>query len=129
MDHATIGQIVKAHYKSGTYIGEVMEERGENYLIKVLAVIKHPLQGDLHNYGKTEDVFFHQRKALSYQEKMNVSKPAIHPFEEDVPDYLDSLKLAIDQLRTKLSKENKPFNEAALRSLDQLEQEYFKKRK
>src|SRR5699024_630547 len=87
-----LGDMVKAHYKSGTYVGEVMEDRNDRYLIKVLAVKKHPLQGDIHNYGETEGVFFHERKALAYTEKMNVKKSAIHPYTETVPDYGDSLK-------------------------------------
>ncbi|MDL4842542.1 sporulation phosphorelay system protein KapB [Aquibacillus rhizosphaerae] len=128
MENAKNGELVRAHYKSGTYIGEVIEERGENYLIKVLAVVKHPLQGDLHNFGKTEDVFFHQRKALSYLEKMNVSKPAVHPFREEVPNYLQSLRNSVNQLKEKLTSKDKDssFNQAAMTSLEQLEREYFK---
>ncbi|WP_026569599.1 MULTISPECIES: kinase-associated lipoprotein B [Sediminibacillus] len=126
MENATIGEIVKAHYKSGTYIGEVIEDRGANYLIKVLAVAKHPLQGDLHNYGKTEDVFFHQRKALSWQEKMNVSKPAVHPYTENsIPDYESSLRQSVDELKKKLSKQDNPFNQKAIKSLEELERSYF----
>ncbi|WP_053218790.1 kinase-associated lipoprotein B [Virgibacillus senegalensis] len=126
MENASIGEIVKAHYKSGTYIGEVIEDRGANYLIKVLAVVKHPLQGDLHNYGKTEDVFFHQRKALSWQEKMNVSKPAVHPYTENsIPDYESSLKESLDQLKNKLRQQDTAFNQQALKSLQELEQSYF----
>ncbi|MDC3418298.1 kinase-associated lipoprotein B [Aquibacillus salsiterrae] len=126
MDNAKIGQIVKAHYKSGTYIGEVMEDRGKNYLVKVLAVVKHPLQGDIHNYGQTEDVFFHQRKALSYQEKMNVSKSAVHPFEEEIPSYIDSLKEAVEVLENKLLKQESKFNQQALANLSQLKEQYFR---
>ncbi|MBM7570922.1 kinase-associated lipoprotein B [Aquibacillus albus] len=127
MDDAKIGQMVKAHYKSGTYIGEVVEDRGKNYLIKVLAVLKHPLQGDLHNFGETENVFFHQRKALSYQEKMNVSKPAVHPYNDEVPDYLESLKIAVDALEQKLDKEDSTFNQQAALLLEDLRKQYFQK--
>lgn len=126
MDNAKIGQTVKAHYNSGTYVGEIVEDRGKDYLVKVLAVVKHPLQGDLHNYGKTENVFFHRRKALSYLEKTNVSKSAVHPFEDDVPDYLESLKEAIDLLKRKLSKDETEFNQAAKLNLQELEKDYFK---
>ncbi|SDK08228.1 kinase-associated lipoprotein B [Sediminibacillus albus] len=126
MDNASIGDIVKAHYKSGSYIGEIVEDRGENYLVKVLAVVKHPLQGDLHNYGKTENVFFHQRKALSYLEKMNVSKPAVHPYTEDtIPDYQASLKQSLNEMKEKLTKEDSQFNNQAKESLDDLERHYF----
>ncbi|WP_186576421.1 kinase-associated lipoprotein B [Aquibacillus kalidii] len=126
MDDAKNGDIVRAHYRSGSYIGEVMEDRGEKYLIKVLAVVKHPLQGDLHNFGETEGVFFHQRKALSYQEKMNVSKSAVHPYSDTVPSFNESLKDAIHKLRSKLQEKDSEFNQKALASIDQLENEYFK---
>ncbi|MRH44764.1 kinase [Aquibacillus halophilus] len=129
MDHAKIGEIVKAHYKSGTYVGEVIEERGKDYLIKVLAVVKHPLQGDLHNFGKTEDIFFHQRKALSYNEKMNVSRSAVHEFNEEVPDYQLSLKQSVEVLKEKLNDKESDFNQAAMKKLEDLEQHYFKQKK
>ncbi|WP_407271913.1 sporulation phosphorelay system protein KapB [Radiobacillus sp. PE A8.2] len=125
MDNATIEQTVLAHYRSGSYFGKIIEDRGERYLVEVLAVKKHPLQGDLHNYGETENVFFHQRKALSYKEKMNVSKSAVHIHDEEIPIYKDSLKQAVDALKTKLSKDDKPFNHAALNSLKELEKYYF----
>ncbi|WP_077624983.1 kinase-associated lipoprotein B [Sediminibacillus massiliensis] len=126
MDDAKAGELVKAHYKSGTYIGEVVEDRGDKYLVKVLAVAKHPLQGDLHNYGQTENVFFHQRKALSYQEKMNVSKPAVHPYQEtQAPDYKESLRESLESLKQKLEKEESSFNEKAKQNISDLEKQYF----
>src|SRR5690625_3858086 len=89
-----IGDMVRAHYNSGTYIGEVKEDRGERYLIEVLAVYKHPMQGDIHNPGQVDGVFFHERKALAHHEKMNVKKPAVHPYDEEIPEYAPSLKQA-----------------------------------
>ncbi|WP_138420276.1 kinase-associated lipoprotein B [Aquibacillus sediminis] len=122
-----IDDIVKAHYKSGTYIGKLVEDRGEKYLVQVLAVIKHPLQGDIHNYGQLDGVFFHQRKALSYLEKMNVNKSAVHPYGEEVPDYQTSLRQAVEALKDKLTKKDTEFNQAALENLNQLEMMYFSK--
>ncbi|QAS53858.1 kinase-associated lipoprotein B [Halobacillus litoralis] len=120
------GTIVKAHYKTGIYIGEVIEDRNRFYLIKVLAVEKHPMQGDLHNPGKTEDVFFHQRKALSYNEKANVQKEAVHAYEEnEIPAYQESLKLAVQTLRSKLTRRETEFNQNAKIQLDNLERQYF----
>ncbi|HLR03668.1 MAG TPA: kinase-associated lipoprotein B [Virgibacillus sp.] len=123
---AEVGSIVLAHYNSGSYIGEVVEDRGERSLIKVLAVKKHPLQGDIHNYGQVEGVFFHERKALAYQEKMNVKKPAIHPYNEDIPDYVESLKKAVDEAKEKLKKKDTSFNQLALKTLERLEEETYK---
>ncbi|WP_394218546.1 kinase-associated lipoprotein B [Halobacillus trueperi] len=119
------GSIVKAHYKTGIYIGEVVEDRNRFYLVKVLAVDKHPMQGDLHNPGKTEEVFFHQRKALSYNEKANVQKEAVKPFEGEIPSYEDSLKEAVDALKTKLVRRETEFNQSAKKQLDDLEKQYF----
>src|SRR5699024_9219241 len=120
-----VGDIVLAHYNSGSYIGEVMEDRGERNLIKVLAVKKHPLQGDIHNYGKTEGVFFHERKALAFHEKMNVKKPAIHAYDEKVPDYAESLKKAVEDAKEKLQKKETAFNQLALKTLMKLERESY----
>jgi len=122
-----VGDIVKAHYHSGTYAGKVIEDRGANYLIEVLAVLKHPLQGDLHHYGKVEGVFFHERKALAPHEKMNVKKPAVHRFEGEIPSYAYSLAKSVDEYRTKLSTEDNEFNKYALQKLRNLEANYYKK--
>lgn len=127
MSELEVGDIVKAHYRSGTYIGEVKEDRGENFLIEVLAVFKHPLQGDLHNMKETEGVFFHERKALAHREKMNVKKPAVHPYNANVPEYKESLKDALKTYREKLQKEDTKYNRLALETLTRLEDEVYAK--
>ncbi|MBP1969539.1 kinase-associated protein B [Virgibacillus natechei] len=127
MADITIGTIVRAHYNSGTYIGEVKEDRGEHYLIEVLAVKKHPMQGDLHNPGEVEDVFFHERKALAPHEKMNVKKPAAKPFDEGVPTYGKSLKQAVESYKEKLTTEETAFNKKALQTLIELEEKHYEK--
>ncbi|ASK62876.1 kinase [Virgibacillus phasianinus] len=125
MQDAKIGQVVRANYNSGTYIGEVMEDRGNRYLIKVLAVHKHPMQGDLHNPGKIDDIFFHERKALAFTEKMNVAKSAVKPFDEEVPEYQVSLKQAVRVLKDKLSEKDTAYNQKALEALVELERKYY----
>lgn len=127
MAEVNIGDTVRAHYNSGTYIGKVKEDRGERYLIEVLAVYKHPMQGDIHNPGKVEGVFFHERKALAHHEKMNVKKPAVHPYDEEIPEYGPSLKQAVETYREKLKAEDSEFNQAALRKLEGLEENIYKK--
>lgn len=127
MKDVKITEIVKAHYNSGTYIGEVIEDRGANYLVEVLAVLKHPLQGDLHNYGKLEGVFFHERKALAFHEKMNVKKAAIHPFEGEIPAYGESLKKAVEDYKEKIAAEDSEFNRQSLLKLNGLESNYYHK--
>jgi len=126
MENAQIGEIVRAHYNSGTYIGEVKEDRGKQYLIEVLAIAKHPIQGDLHNPNQVDDVFFHERKALAHHEKMNVKKAAVHPYEEQVPGYSESLQQAVETYREKLKQEDTAFNHAALNNLNSLENRVYK---
>src|SRR5690625_6266926 len=71
-----VGSIVETDYNSGTYIGKVIEDRGNYWLIEVNAILKHPTQGDLHNpeQAEGEGVVFHERKALAYREKLNGRK-------------------------------------------------------
>ncbi|SET33938.1 kinase-associated protein B [Oceanobacillus limi] len=123
----SIGDYVRATYKSGVYIGEIMEDRGENFLIKVLAVEKHPMQGDLHHPKQVEGVFFHQRKALAKNEKANVLKSAVFSFEADVPPYRESLLQAIDKLKEQLQSKETAFNKKALTVLEALENNDYKK--
>ena len=54
------GDVVQAEYKSGIYVGEVVEVKAERRkaLIKVLAVLKHPDQGDLHHPGQADVPLF-----------------------------------------------------------------------
>src|SRR5699024_3729467 len=123
---AEVGSMFLAHYKSGSYIVEVVEDRGGRSLIKVLAVKKHPLQVDIHNYGQVVGVFFHERKALAYQEKMNVKKPAIHPYNEDIHDDVESIKKAVDDAKEKMKKKDTSFNQLALTTMERLEEETYK---
>ena len=76
-----VGDKVTAIYKTGKYIGEITDFRSEHYLVKFLAVFKHPLQGDLHHPKDVNVAFFHERKALSYLEQANIPKKMVKPFE------------------------------------------------
>ncbi|MFD1361442.1 kinase-associated lipoprotein B [Lentibacillus salinarum] len=123
----SIGDMVQVKYNSGKYIGEVLEDRGERYLIKVHAVVKHPMQGDLHNPGETEGVFFQVRKALAHYEKMNVVKSAVKSFDGGLPDYGTSLKQAIADMKQQLSKKDTTFNQQSLKQIEELEQDVYTK--
>ncbi|PBB06326.1 kinase-associated lipoprotein B [Salimicrobium humidisoli] len=126
MDEVKIDDTVKAFYKTGTYIGKVKEDRGSKFLVEVLAVHTHPAQGDLHNPGQTEDVFFHQRKALAHHEKANVDKQAVHPYDDEIPDYMKSLEDSVQKYKKKLERRDTEFNQKALTRLQDLEKQYFK---
>lgn len=121
------GDIVEAEYNSGVYIGKVIEDRRNAYLVEVLAVLKHPTQGDLHNPGKVEGVAFHERKALAHREKMNARKRKVKLYSRNIPSYLDSLNKAIDTLKEQLNIEDSLYNQAALIRLASLEKDFYNK--
>lgn len=124
-----IDDTVRAHYNSGVYIGTVKEDRGDRFLVEVLAVLKHPMQGDLHHPGVAdgENVFFHSRKALAHHEKMNVTKTVVYPYEEVVPDYHESLKTSLAAMKEKLAEKETEFNRKALKNLTDLENNDYQK--
>lgn len=121
------GDFVEAEYNSGIYIGKVIEDRRKFYLVEVLAVKKHPTQGDLHNPGKVQGVAFHERKALAFKEKMNAHKRKVIPYTQQVPIYKESLEQAVNTLTLELEKENTDYNQAALHKLKTLEKDFYSK--
>ncbi|GAA0588442.1 kinase-associated lipoprotein B [Virgibacillus siamensis] len=123
----SIGDTVQVKYNSGKYIGEVVEDRGDRVLVKTLAVQKHPKQGDLHNLGQVDGVFFHERKALAHYEKMNVVRSAVRSFNEKIPDYSESLLTAIDELKETLANKDTEYNQQALANLKNLEENDYTK--
>lgn len=88
------GSIVKAEYKTGKYIGEIAENDGRRALVKVLAVLVHPTQGDLHHPHDPDAPMFHERKAAAYTEKVWVPIQAVQPYEGAIPTYRETLELA-----------------------------------
>ncbi|CAM3462562.1 kinase-associated lipoprotein B [Cytobacillus oceanisediminis] len=121
-----IGDKVTAIYKTGKYIGEVTNIRPQHYLVRVLAVLKHPMQGDLHNPKEADVMLFHERRALAYREQTNVPKQMVKPFEEEIPEYKDSLKKALDKMKTELTEDSSAWAEQSLNNIESLEKDYFK---
>lgn len=113
-------------YKTGKYIGEITEVRPQTYLVRVLAVLKHPMQGDLHNPKDADVQMFHERKALSFREQTNIPKQMVKPFEGEVPNYLDSLKEAVAKMKEELKENSSKWAEMSLQCLESLEEGYFK---
>jgi kinase-associated protein B len=126
MSELQIGEIVTGIYKTGKYIGEITEVRPQHYLVRVLAVLKHPMQGDLHNPKEADVHIFHERKALSYREQTNIPMQMVKPFKEEVPDYLDSLRLAVGKMKSELTENGTSWADMSLKSLASLEKDYFK---
>ncbi|PLR92654.1 kinase-associated lipoprotein B [Bacillus sp. T33-2] len=126
MSELQVGETVTAIYKTGKYIGEITEVRPQHYLVRVLGVLKHPMQGDLHHPKDTDVGIFHERKALSFREQANVPKQMAKPYGEDIPDYLDSLSDAVEKLRNELKDDPSPWAVQSLKNIESLEKDYFK---
>ena len=116
-------------HKTGIYIVEHLETRQNGELVQVINVITHPTQGDLHNRNEVENVFFHERRALSYKEKRIVDKNLLKPYEDDVLSYEDSLRNAINKMEEKLKREDNAFNKQSLLMLQNLKADYAKQYK
>ncbi|MEH6891381.1 kinase-associated lipoprotein B [Bacillus sp. JJ864] len=119
-----IGDIVTGIYKTGKYIGEITNVRPQHYLVKVLAVVKHPMQGDLHNVKQADVPFFHERRALAFREQTNIPQSMVKRYEGDVPDYKESLQTALTEQIMQLQEDDTPFAERSLQMLEQLKHDY-----
>jgi kinase-associated protein B len=121
-----IGDKVTAIYKTGKYIGEITDIRPQHYLVRVLAVLKHPMQGDLHSPKDADVMIFHERRALSFREQANIPKPMVKPFEEEIPDYISSLKAAVEKMKQELMENPSEWADRSLEMAASLEMDYFK---
>jgi len=121
-----VGDKVTGIYKTGKYAGEITDIRPEHYLIRVLAVLKHPMQGDLHNPKDVEVGIFHERRALAFREQANIPKKMVKPFEGDIPDYQSSLKDAITNFKEALQNDESPWAAQSIKNIETLEKDYFK---
>jgi kinase-associated protein B len=126
MNDLNVGDIVTAIYKTGKYIGEVTDIRPQHFLVRTLAVLKHPMQGDLHNPKEVGLGFFHERKALAFREQANIPKQMVKPFTETVPSYEDSLKASIQKLRDELKDDPSEWANLSLVNIASIEKEYFR---
>ncbi|MGD6804345.1 kinase-associated lipoprotein B [Rossellomorea aquimaris] len=118
------GDTVTALYKTGKYIGEVTDSRPGVYVVKVLAVLKHPRQGDLHNPKEVDVPLFHERKALAFSERANIPEKMVKPFEGDIPEYNESLSSTFNELKKQLASEDSAFAAKSLETLESIRREY-----
>lgn len=125
MSDFQIGDKVTAFYKTGKYIGEITDIRPEHYLVRVLAVEKHPMQGDIHSPKDVDVPFFHERRALAFREQANIPKKMVKPYEGDIPNYLDSLKVAVEKIKAELKNDNSLWAKRSLENIEALEKDYF----
>ncbi|RWR06339.1 sporulation phosphorelay system protein KapB [Siminovitchia fortis] len=119
------GQIVRAFRKTGSYVGEITEAGQDVCVVRVLAVLKHPMQGNLHHPREVEVPFFHERKAHAFREQIQVPANMVRPYKGDIPKYEDSLKDAVQNLHDELAaKPDAPFSKRSLEALKVLIPEY-----
>lgn len=117
-------QIVTFFNKTGKYIGEITGIYPDHYVVRTLAVLKHPMQGDLHHPKETDVAFFHERKALAYREQSNIPLKMVKPYDGDVPKYNDSLKQSVEKMINDLTAEETDFNAKSIESLRSIQREY-----
>ncbi|EKN63181.1 kinase-associated lipoprotein B [Schinkia azotoformans] len=121
-----IGQIVTGIYKTGKYIGEVTAIKPQHITIRVKAVLKHPLQGDLHAPRQSDVLFFHERRALALNEQTNIPKTQVKLYEDEMPEYYESLKKVVDDQITELKNTDSDWAKQSLKIFESLKKEYFK---
>ncbi|HSU79893.1 MAG TPA: sporulation phosphorelay system protein KapB [Candidatus Angelobacter sp.] len=121
------GDLVIATYKTGEYVCRYIEERhARNAVVEVLAVRRHPTQGDLHSPNQVEVPLFHQRKALAFHEKAVVHISGLIPYEGELLDYEASLRQAFDEKMAKLALRENEWADRSIQELKDLERYYFK---
>ncbi|WP_408006218.1 sporulation phosphorelay system protein KapB [Pseudalkalibacillus sp. A8] len=123
-----IGDKVTASYKTGRYVGEIIDIKPklDKAVVKVLAVIAHPRQGDLHAPNQVDVQLFHERRALAHTEKALVPLSSIKPFEDEIPDYHFSLIKAIKDQMAKLVKDDSEYAKLSYQKLEILLKGYEK---
>lgn len=118
------GTIVTASYKTGQYVGEIAEPPGmSKAAVRILAVVQHPEQGNLHHPQDPDVSFFHQRKALAFGEIALVPLETIRSYYGQVPDYTESLRHALANEQERLDRLVR-WAERGKLELEQLKQEY-----
>jgi kinase-associated protein B len=122
----SVGSIVTAKYKTGEYIGEVVElSSTSKAAVQIMAVVQHPAQGDLHNPMDPNVPFFHQRRALAFREIALMPLYTIQPYDGEVPDYKASLEQSLQaEMESMKQSPYKEWAERCLQELEQLKKEY-----
>lgn len=117
-------ELYKFAHKTGVYGVTIKEQNDDQVLVQIEQVIKHPKQGDLHNPKETENVFFHERKALSQYEKRYTTMAQLKPFDVEQLPYTQSLQNAITELEEKLKSKDTLHAQKSLNNLQQLKRDY-----
>ncbi|MGG3624883.1 kinase-associated lipoprotein B [Bacillus gobiensis] len=125
MNEFQIGDDVKVFYKTGAYTGVITDIKPAHYLVRVQSVDKHPDQGDLHNPKRVDVPLFHERRALAFREQVNIPFQMVKKFDGSHPDYEESLRTAVEKLKTRLKEDDSLWAKKSLENLSTLAEEYF----
>jgi kinase-associated protein B len=123
----TIGSLCMIDYKTGRYIAEFVERSQNNSaraVVKILSVVDHPQQGDLHHPYQVDVPIFHQRKASAYMEHVLLPMNMIEIYTGEVVDYQSSLANAMQRQVQELSKKDDEWSNKAREQLQLLSKEY-----
>jgi kinase-associated protein B len=113
-------------YKSGIYVGELLQFQQPKAKVRMLAVLKHPTQGDLHHPNQADAVMFHERRALAFREVANVLAADTEPYNgTEAPDYTASLKSALEAEMEAMRRLDNAFGRRCLIELERLANDYF----
>ncbi|WP_127534748.1 sporulation phosphorelay system protein KapB [Paenibacillus kobensis] len=118
-----VDQMVRMTYKTGEYAGKIVESGGARAVVQVLAVLKHPQQGNLHHPYDPDVPVFHERKALSHNEKALAVYSDLSPYTGAVPEYMDSLVRALEEEAESLDRLRR-WAERGLATLEIVKQDY-----
>jgi|HigsolmetaGSP11D_1036233.scaffolds.fasta_scaffold09859_2 kinase-associated protein B len=124
------GDIVAVRSKTGEYVAKFLSYRNEKYaVVEILAVLKHPTQGDLHFPNRVDVPLFHQRRAHAFREKVVVNHHAITSFDGEIPDYESSLKKAVEDKIAALEVKGNEWAQKSIALIKDLEKDYFQGKK
>lgn len=123
----TIGTLCMIHYKTGRYIAEFVERSQNNSsraVVKILSVVDHPQQGDLHHPYEVDVPIFHQRKASAFTEHVLLPLNSIEIYTGEVIDYQSSLANAMQRQLQELTKKDDEWSNKAREQLQLMSKEY-----
>jgi kinase-associated protein B len=130
---------VTIEHRSGAYIAKAIEQSQSRLLVEITAVVRHPLQGDLHHPYEADVPLFHERRAASNREKVWVPASSVEAYAGPVPSYEESLRVAWEEMVASTSKmaaadqsdevERRPglakWAERSMEKLRELEKDYW----
>ncbi len=121
------GILCEVHYKTGRYIAQFVERSQNNSsraVVKIISVLEHPEQGDLHHPYVADVPMFHQRKASAYMEHVLLPMNLIKVYDGEALDYQSSLAHAWQIQMQELARKDDEWSNKAREQLLLLKIEY-----